>query len=114
MPWKETCPMNERMEFIGLYRRDEWSMAELCREFGISRKTGYKWVARSTRHGVAGLTDRSRAPRRHPNAVPAEIEEKIVAFRSLHPPWGPDKLRTRLMRLHPPRSRDGRMHRTLK
>ena len=101
MPWKETCPMNERMEFIGLYRRDEWSMAELCREFGISRKTGYKWVARYTRHGVAGLTDHSQAPRRHANAVPVEIEEKIVAFRSLHPQWGPDKLRTRLMRLHP-------------
>jgi len=50
VPWKETCPMNERMEFIGLYGRDEWSMAELCREFGISRKTGYKWVARYTRH----------------------------------------------------------------
>ena len=101
MPWKETCPMNERMEFIGLYRRDEWSMAELCREFGISRKTGYKWVERYRRHGVAGLVDYPRAPRRHPNAVPVEIEKKIVAFRRIHHHWGPDKLRTRLRRLHP-------------
>lgn len=101
MPWKETCPMKERMEFIGLCRRDEWSMAELCREFGISRKTGYKWVARYRRNGAEGLVDHSRAPRRHPNAVPNEIEQKIVAFRRRHPQWGPDKLRTRLRRLHP-------------
>lgn len=93
--------MNERVEFIGLYRRDEWSMAELCREFGISRKTGYKWVERYRQHGVEGLADHSRAPRRHPNGVPTEIEEKIVAFRRIHRYWGPDKLRIRLLRLHP-------------
>ena len=46
MPWKETCPMDERMKFIGLYLQHEWSRAELCREFGISRKTGYKLVRR--------------------------------------------------------------------
>jgi len=101
VPWKETCPMDERMEFIGLYRYDKWSMAELCREFGISRKTGYKWVARYTRQGMAGLADRSRAPYRHPNAVSPVIEERIVAFRGLHPYWGPEKLRARLLRLYP-------------
>lgn len=101
MPWKETCPMNERIEFIGLYRRAEWSMAELCREFGISRKTGYKWVRRFRRQGLEGLADHSRSPRRHPHAVPQDIVEQIVAFRRCHPQWGPDKLRTRLLRLHP-------------
>ena len=89
MPWKETCPMDERMEFIGLYRRNEWTMAQLCREFGISRKTGYKWVHRYEREGSQGLADRSRAPHRHPNAVPQTIEDEIVTFRGCHPHWGP-------------------------
>jgi len=46
VPWKVTCVMTERMKFIGLYLEQEWTMAELCRHFGISRKTGYKLVNR--------------------------------------------------------------------
>ena len=61
MPWKETCPMNERVKFIGLWLQDESSLAALCRDFGISRKTGYKWVERFTAEDLHGLENRSRA-----------------------------------------------------
>ena len=101
MPWKETCPMEERMKFIADYLQDEWSLAQLCRFYGISRKTGYKWLARYLAEGPAGLGDRSRAPRRHPNGVPREVEEQIVAFRAQHPHWGPRKLVHRLAQIQP-------------
>ncbi len=101
MPWKETCPMEERMKFIADCLQDEWSLAQLCRFYGISRKTGYKWLARYLAEGPAGLGDRSRAPRRHPNGVPREVEEQIVAFRAQHPHWGPRKLVHRLTQIQP-------------
>lgn len=98
MPWKETCPMDERMKFIGLYLQHEWSMAALCREFGISRKTGYKLVRRYIELDLEGLKDKSRAPHRHPNAVSTAIERAVVTARSAHPSWGPKKLRAWLQR----------------
>lgn len=101
MPWKETCPMNERMKFIADYLKDEWNIASLCRYYGISRKTGYKWLARFQDEGLSGLEERSRAPRRHPNAVPEALQEQIVAFRGKHPHWGPRKLVHRLAQIHP-------------
>ena len=70
MPWKETCVMDERVEFIGMYLRGDFSMLALCREFGISRTTGYKYMGRYREGGIGGLLDRSRAPLRHPNAIP--------------------------------------------
>jgi transposase InsO family protein len=93
MPWKETCPMDERVRFMAEYLRLEQSMAELCRAYGISRKTGYKLVARYEAGGVPGLQDRSRAPHRHPNAVGASAVDAILAVRARHPRWGPRKLR---------------------
>ncbi len=92
MPWKETGPMEERMKFISMYLTEEWSLAELCREFGVSRKTGYKWIARYDGEGLDGLKDQSRAPHNHPNAVAPEIETLIVRLRKDHPRWGPKKL----------------------
>ena len=97
MPWRETCVMDERMEFIVDWRRGETSFAELCRWYGISRKSGYKWLGRYAAEGVAGLEDRSRAPRHHPNAVSEESEAAIVAVRGRHPTWGPKKIRAWLM-----------------
>ena len=64
MPWRETCAMDERMRFIMEHERGDVGMAELCRAQGISRKTGYKWVERYREGGLAGLAERSRAPRR--------------------------------------------------
>ena len=61
MPWKETHVMDERVQFIAAYLKGEQSMAELCREHGVARKTGYKWVSRYSAEGLPGLADRSRA-----------------------------------------------------
>ena len=102
MPWKETCPMDERVKFIGMYLEGELSMVELCRQFGVERKTGYKWVHRYEQGGPAGLVDRSRAPHHHPNAVVREIEDAIVTLRGRRPRWGPKKLRVKLGRREPP------------
>ena len=96
MPWKETCTMIERMKFVALVEEGEDSMSELCRQFGISRKTGYKLLERYAAEGVDGLRDRSHAPQHHPFAVSEETERRIVALRSEHPSWGPRKLKARL------------------
>ena len=70
MPRKETVPVKERMMFVAEFLKSERSISETCRDFEVSRKTGYKWLERYQRDGVDGLKDRSRAPRTHPNAVP--------------------------------------------
>jgi transposase InsO family protein len=101
MPWKETCLMDERIKFIGYYLKKEWSFSMLCREFGISRKTGYKYVNRYHKSGLDGLKDLSRAPYNHLNAVSPEIEEVILSLRSAHPTWGPRKLRAWLQSHQP-------------
>ena len=101
MPWKETCPMQERIKFISDYLEGELSMSALCREFGISRKTGYKLVRRFIEHQLDGLKDRSRAPHKHPNAVSKSAEAAIVAARRRHRTWGPKKLRVWLERTEP-------------
>jgi transposase InsO family protein len=91
--------MDERMCFIAEWRMREWPFAVLCKRFGISRKTGYKWLNRYEREGVAGLADRSRAPASHPCAVAPKVEERIVDFRRQHQTWGPRKLLARLARI---------------
>jgi transposase InsO family protein len=101
MPWKETCVLNERMKFIGEYLKDEQSMSELCRRFGISRKTGYKLVSRYARIGANGLYDLPRAPHHHPQAVDRDLVAMILALRDLHSGWGPRKLLDWLSRHHP-------------
>jgi putative transposase len=96
--------MNERVKFIARYLQDEEPFVVLCEDADISRKTGYKWVARYEAGGVAALIDRSRAPRFHPHAVPAAVVEAIVALRRRHPRWGPRKLLALLRRHEPSRS----------
>ncbi len=96
MPWMERCVMDLRMRFVVEYDLDELSMAELCRKYNISRKTGYKWLARVDDEGPEGLKDRSRAPRHHPNQIPESIEQAVVDLRCKHPTWGPKKLLKRL------------------
>lgn len=98
MPWKETCLMEERIKFIVYYLDHELSMSALCREFGISRKTGYKMVERYFEGGCDGLKDCSRAPFHHPNMVVESVEQAIVTARQRHPSWGPKKLRVWLIR----------------
>lgn len=102
MPWKETGPMEERMEFVSLYRQQLYSMSALCRHFGISRKTGYKWVNRYESHGIDSLRELSRAPHRQARLTPPEIESIILDLAwSCKVKRGPKKLR-RLLELSDP------------
>jgi len=100
MPWKACKPMDERLKFIARLLDGE-PMAVLCREFGISRKTGYKILTRYNEIGLEGLTDRSRRPYRHANQLPTQIETLIVRLKQDKPSWGAPKIRERLARLYP-------------
>lgn len=92
MPWQEVCYMDERMRFIGAVLREEDSMAALCEQYGVSRKTGYKWLSRYLEQGPAGLGDRSHAPLVVPWAITLAQREAILCLRGEHPSWGPKKL----------------------
>lgn len=92
MPWKETGVMDERTKFVGRLLTGE-KMAHLCKEFGISRVTGYKIWNRYQEDGSRGLYNCSRAPHQHPNQVPFEIEQLIVRFKKEKPKWGAPKIR---------------------
>jgi transposase InsO family protein/transposase-like protein len=100
MPWKESCPMEERVKFIGELLQGE-SMTDLCKEYGISRKTGYKFKKRFAAYGVEGLRDESNKAHYHPNQTPQEIEKLIVDLRTKKTSWGPKKLKSRLEKLYP-------------
>jgi putative transposase len=100
MPWKACKPMDERLKFIARLLEGE-KMAGLCREFGISRKTGYKILTRYNEIGLEGLTDRSRRPYRHANQLPVQIETQIVRVKQDKPSWGAPKIREKLARLYP-------------
>ena len=92
--------MDERLKFIARVLDGE-KMAQLCREFGISRKTGYKILTRYRAIGLDGLTDRSRRPYRHANQLPVQIETLIVRLKRDKPSWGAPKIREKLSRLYP-------------
>ena len=92
--------MDERMRFV-IRLNDGESMASLCREFGISRKTGYKILERYQQCGVEGLSDRTRRPFRYANQLPAPVEAAIVAAKKEKPHWGARKIRERLLRRLP-------------
>jgi putative transposase len=92
MPWQETCAMTERMRLMLAVTSGAVTMAEACRQAGVSRKTGYKWRARFVAEGAAGLRARARAPRRRPQTVPAVVREAVLTQRARHPTWGPKKL----------------------
>ena len=101
MVWKETCAVDERMRFVLAAEAQEEPLAALCRRFGVSRKSGYKWLARYRAEGVAGLAERSRRPHHCPQAISAALFEQCLAVRRAHPTWGPVKVRAWLMRHAP-------------
>jgi putative transposase len=101
MPWMETAPVEQRERFIRDHRLELYAMAELCGRYGISRKTGYKWLARFDEGGRLGLHDRSRAPRHCPHRIARAVAAVICAARRQHPTWGPAKLLTWLQPRHP-------------
>lgn len=84
--------MDQRREFVLAHLRGDKTMTQLCHEFGVARKTGYKWVERFFESGLPGLADLSRAPQRCPHALEDATVEAIVALRKKHPTWGPKKL----------------------
>ena len=92
LPWKETSVESERLRFIERHRAGEETVAELCRRFGISRKTGYKLIGRYRAYGDVGLLNLSRAPHHHPNATPTAVAERIVEAKGMRPTWGPKKI----------------------
>ena len=100
MPWKVCKPMDERLKFIARLLDGE-KMAVACRDFGISRKTGYKILTRYNEIGLDGLTDHSRRPYRHANQLSFQIETQIVRLKQDKPSWGAPKIREKLSRLYP-------------
>lgn len=92
MSWRETSPVEQRLEFVREYESDLFTMTELAAQYGISAKTGYKWLERYGAEGLLGLCDRSRRPHHNPQATDPELVEAIVALRRRHPRWGPKKL----------------------
>lgn len=92
MPWKDTTPMRERGVFIRAWEAEVFTMKELCEHFGVSRKTGYKWVDRYLEGDLESLSDRSRAPHTCPHRTPAEVEAEIIRMKRKHKRWGPKKI----------------------
>lgn len=92
MPWEERSLMDVRLRFVQDIHRPGWSIAEVCRRYVISRKTGYKWLARYAKAGPAGLSDRSHRPYSCPHATPAAIVEQILALQRRYR-WGARKVR---------------------
>ena len=101
MPWKEICPMEQRIEMVGDWLRNKSSIAELSRIYGVSRVTIYKWLERFKERGPDGFKEHSRAPHHHPNAVPPEMLKRLVSERLNHPRWGPKKIRNILVDQYP-------------
>lgn len=96
MPWKAQDTMSLKLEFVALATKEGANRRELCRRFGISPQTGYKWLQRHAGEGSAGLAERSRRPLRSPGASPAFVEEPVLALRREHPAWGGRKISRRL------------------
>ena len=92
MPWQEWFPMDQRIHLVTEYQSGRFTMTELAEQYGISRKTGYKWVGRCEGAGYAGLADRPRRPHASPQATDAALLAILMRLRHRHPRWGPKKL----------------------
>lgn len=99
MPWKENDRLSLRREFVGLASSDEANIRELCRRFGISAKTGYKWLNRFKESGDQGLRERSRRPARSPWRTSKSVEDEVLRLRERYPAWGGRKIAARLRML---------------
>ena len=101
MPWRGMLPMDLRLQFITEYLSDLFSMTELAAQYGISRKTAYKWAARYETGGAAALVDQSRRPDHSPGATPLDLVDALIAVRHRHPRWGAKKLLATVKRQQP-------------
>lgn len=93
--------MDQKTQFIADYLRHTLDMTEICELYGISRKTGYKWIDRYLKRGPQGLEDQSRQSRNHPNQIAEEIVAALLQARQRHPTWGAKKLLTIIEKQHP-------------
>lgn len=103
MPWMEESKVEQRLRFVMQVREEGVSVAEACREFDISRPTGYKWLRRYDEDGLEGLEDQSRVPETIPHKTDEEVERLVCSLREQYPEFGPKKLRAWLSREHPDR-----------
>src|SRR5437667_1388138 len=97
MPWQECSTMNLRQEFLFLASQPGSNFSQLCQRFGISRKTGYKWLHRYQERGAIGLADRSRRPRYSPGRTDPAVEQQVLAIRDQYG-WGARKIKWCLQR----------------
>jgi transposase InsO family protein len=100
MPWKKVSSMEQKQQFVSLAGTNRFTVTELCLEFGISRKTGHKWLSRHAVGGLTALEEHSRAPKTVTCRTSEEVERLIVAEKRLHPTWGPKKLHRMLSIKH--------------
>jgi transposase InsO family protein len=98
MSWNEVSTMQLREEFVSLARREDANLSRLCQRFGISRPTGYKWLARRATGQTGWAADQSRRPRTSPGRTPAAKEAAVLEVRQAHPAWGGRKIRAVLLR----------------
>ena len=100
MPWQKVTPMEEIHRFVTLVQTDRFTLTDLCEQFGISRKTAYKHLARYAAGGLKALGPRSHRPRTFPQRTDAAIEAVVLAERRRHRTWGPKKLQVILHTRH--------------
>src|SRR5882724_416223 len=100
MPWKNVTNMEEINRFVMLARSGRYSVTDLCEQFGISRKTGYKHLERYAAEGLVGLRPRSHRPRQFAHCTDTAVESLILAERRLHHTWGPKKIQDILLKKH--------------
>jgi transposase InsO family protein len=101
MPWRESGVVEERLRFVVLANRKEKRISDLCREFGISRPTGYTWLKRYQSGGASQVVDGSRRPLHSPSRKASEVEQAVIGLRQRWPDWGAPKLHVVLGQEHP-------------
>lgn len=101
MPWKESCVMDLKMQLIGDFLSQDFTITALSKKYEISRNTVYKWIRRYQEMGHEGLAEKDKAPRSHPNATSLEIARDIVGVKLAHRSWGPKKVICWLNHNHP-------------
>lgn len=103
MPWKETCVMNQRIQFISDWLSETYTVTSLCEYYEISRPTAYKWLRRYEALGLDGLKEQSRRPHQHPQAIAGDLKQSIIEEKLRHQSWGPKKVMDYLRRTQPAR-----------
>jgi putative transposase len=98
MPWKEVIVMDEKKEFIEQYLKGSFAFSRLCQQFCISRKTGYKWIARYESLGLEGLCEQSRVPHNQINVTSEDVINLIIGTKAEFSNWGPKKIHAYLMK----------------